>query len=179
MVIWTHGDLGGMGAGVAVNVRPAACQDRDALLAMMAALSAFEARLEPDRTGELAPNAAYLDSVSEAIARKGGVILIAEVAGTLAGYAAAVVQEDAPYIIAHLRRHAYITDMYVNADHRRHGVGRALAGEITAWARAQGIHRIAVGALAANPVAREAYVQYGFRPYAIEYIMDLEPTVGG
>lgn len=165
------------GQAANVVVRDMTAGDRPALLEMIAELSRFEAAFEADRTGERAVNEAYFTDVEAEIAREGGFILVAEAAcaGDVIGYLSVVYQTDSAYILPRFRRHAYVSDMFVCAPYRRRHAGRALVDAAEQRVRAAGIYRIGVGALARNAGTRDAYAKLGFRPYAVEYVKDLDP----
>jgi RimJ/RimL family protein N-acetyltransferase len=52
--------------------------------------------------------------------------------------------------------------MWVAADHRRRGIGRALLDACVAWARAQGAHKVALEAWPHNGAAIALYERAGF-----------------
>lgn len=56
----------------------------------------------------------------------------------------------------------YIEGWYVDADVRRHGVGRALLAAAEDWARARGLTEMASDALLDNTVSHEAHRRSGY-----------------
>ncbi|WP_235739123.1 GNAT family N-acetyltransferase [Nocardioides alcanivorans] len=58
---------------------------------------------------------------------------------------------------------ATVVAMWVERDHRGHGHSRVLLDHLVVWARERD-DRIVLGVNRANPIARAAYVAYGFVP---------------
>ena len=65
----------------------------------------------------------------------------------------------------------YIGNVFVLAEHRNAGVGRALMGELTAWAREAHMEHLR---LAPSPLSRSFYARLGFLPGAVVEV-DLPP----
>lgn len=60
-----------------------------------------------------------------------------------------------------------ISMCWVEPDHQRSGIGRALLGEIEGWFRSHGIRHLEVAYMAQNATAREAWAHLGFTPFRI------------
>ena len=69
------------------------------------------------------------------------------------------IQSDEPY--------AELTDIYVDAPFRRHGVARALIAEIEAVARAAGASEVVILTGSDNEVAQAAYRALGYAAWAL------------
>lgn len=161
----------------AKRVRVMAPEDRDAIVDMISALTAYEAVYSNDRSADPEVSSAYLAHVEEEVASEGGVVLVVEVPGVdhPVGFASVVYQSDDPYIVEPYRRYAYVTDVFIVEAYRRRGFGRMLMKELERSVKAAGIHRIIIGALADNVRTRDAYARLGFRPYVVEFVKDLGP----
>lgn len=55
-----------------------------------------------------------------------------------------------------------VLSMYVNADHRRLGIGRSLMKRLLDWAATCGYHRVFLATIAANEPSRVFYESIGF-----------------
>lgn len=56
---------------------------------------------------------------------------------------------------------------WVDPEHRRTGIGRALLAEMEKWFRARNIHHLEVAFMAKNDTAREAWTHLGFTPFRV------------
>ncbi|HVC60445.1 MAG TPA: GNAT family N-acetyltransferase [Acetobacteraceae bacterium] len=66
------------------------------------------------------------------------------------------------------RHKAHVFSVYVDAAHRRTGLGRALVETAIAHARDGGIRLLLLTVTVGNDAARQAYAGLGFRSYGIE-----------
>ena len=109
---------------------------------------------DPD---DLAPYRAALRD----IARSGGAVLVAELAGEVVGVCQLIV-------FRHLQAHgglcAEVESMHVHPHHRSGGVGAALIGEAVARARALGCYRLQLTSNTARADAHRFYERLGFVP---------------
>ena len=143
-------------------IRPARDADATALVALIDALNRHEATLTDDRRTDIEAAQECLASLEARIAMAGGGILVAVIAGEVAGMIGWVIEEGEPYLQTHLRRYALITDLVVAKAQRGTGVGGALIGSVEDAARARGLPRLAISVLAANQAAIDAYRRRGF-----------------
>ena len=157
-------------------VRPFEAGDRPGVLDLLAQLAAWEARFEADRSGDPHAAAMHLDDMVNAAEQARGAVLVAATTDGARPIALATVlfRVDEPFIHETFRKYVFICDLFVAESWRRRGVGGALFLEIQHLARKRGIRRVGVGALARNLDADAAYTSWGLRPYAVEYVMDLE-----
>ena len=158
---------------MAVSIREREAGDRERLVDLFRQLNSHE-----DATAHVlrTDRAAAEDSlafVEERLAERGGIFLVAELAGEVAGLLVLVYETDCIYIREARRRFAYIQDLVVDDRHRRHGIGRALMDAAEAAAKAAGCRRMVLGVLAGNAAALAAYDRQGYRPYA----QDLEKII--
>lgn len=143
-------------------IRPATAQDAPALVALIDALNHHEAALTDDRRTDIAAARECLASLEARIAQAGGGILVAQHQGETVGMIGWVIEEGEPYLQAHLRRYALITDLVVADARRGSGIGSALIGSVEDAVRAQALPRLAITVLAANQAAIDAYRTRGF-----------------
>ncbi len=145
-----------------ILIRPATHADAPALVTLIDALNRHEAALTADRRTDIEAAQECLASLEARIEKAGGGILVAEIAGEVAGMIGWVIEEGEPYLQTHLRRYALITDLVVAKAQRGTGVGGALIGSVEDAARARGLPRLAISVLAANRAAIDAYRRRGF-----------------
>lgn len=88
--------------------------------------------------------------------------LVAEIGGQVAGYV---------YACAHRERAAYRwavdVTVYVNANHHRRGIGRALYTSLLAMLRAQGYFKAYAGITLPNPASVGVHEALSFKPVAV------------
>jgi len=150
---------------MSVVIRQAVASDKSALIRLMAVLHEFESHIEKNRADGSAAET-HLDWVMGEIERNGGIILVAELSGNVAGFVGYSFEEDpGTFVRPEYRRHAMIWDLCVAEDARGQGVGRALLTAAEDAARQAGIAEIRLYVLAQNHRARRIYEEAGFRDY--------------
>ena len=71
-------------------------------------------------------------------------------------------------------RHAHIFLLYVQPEHRRKGLGRALMHQAEAWAAARGDRQISLQVFNHNAAALNLYQGLGYRPQSLALVKSLE-----
>lgn len=159
---------------MSITIRTAGPTDREACITLTDMLNAFEATLVDDRlTTRAAAEAAYAAALDR-VARSRGRILLAEDEGRPVGLLVFVVEDDQPFIREDVRRYGQVADLVVAEDARGRGVGRALLEAAEALTREAGLKRLAIGALAANEAALDAYRRGGFTDYLTILVKDVD-----
>jgi GNAT superfamily N-acetyltransferase len=72
-----------------------------------------------------------------------------------------------------------ISVCWVDSNHRRSGVGRALLAETEKWFLARGIRHLEVAFMAKNETAREAWAHLGFVPFRVLSYKEISEQQGG
>ena len=108
----------------------------------------------------------YLEETKKWCAKNDGVILVAEHAKALLGYATILTKcesdgtgDEIAYTYAH------VADLVVTESARRQGIGEALLAACEKEARSRGRKIFRIGVLARNTGAIAAYSNFGFAPY--------------
>jgi ribosomal protein S18 acetylase RimI-like enzyme len=117
-----------------------------------------------------------LASAQQRVADTGGIAMVAERDGCVVGHLFVVVEDDAVFVREELRRHAHVSELFVRADARGSGVGKALMAEAQRFAAARGFKRLSVTVLAGNLPAVGAYERLGFTPYTIDLTKPIDRT---
>ncbi|MCB9600167.1 MAG: GNAT family N-acetyltransferase [Sandaracinus sp.] len=141
---------------VALVVRTARVEDAPTLAAAQRAIAATPGLLVSNpseiRDEALAAKIAALAGADE------GRFVVGEVDGALVGHA---LLDPLPYAAV---RHVTHLTMAVSVGWQGRGVGRALLGELIAWARANpSVEKIELHVRATNVAAQALYVAFGFR----------------
>lgn len=98
-------------------------------------------------------------------------VLVADAGkGRLAAYILGTIEVEPGQL---LDRWGYVDDLFVEEDHRRHGLGGRLMVEIEAWFKSHGCAAVAVDSWLANPGASAAYAAMGFIPDFTGYVREL------
>ena len=142
------------GGGEQVSVRPAVLGDVDALIELYAQLAEDRSAARPAR-GEDARS--LLASVMR---QENRCLLVATTRGTLVGTADMLVVENLTYAG---RPWVIIENVVVDQKHRRHGVGRALFGEVFRRAREAHCCKVQLLSLKHRKDAHEFYRSLGFQ----------------
>ena len=159
---------------MSVTIRERMLGDRERLIALFHQLNVHEDNITGDRRTDRAAAAEALADVEGRLAEKGGLFMVAEVAGEVAGFLVLVYRTDSIYIREEHRPYALIRDLVVDERYRRLGVGRALMDAAEAAAVKAGYSRLLINVLAGNAAAETAYARQGFRPYG----HDLQKAIG-
>jgi GNAT superfamily N-acetyltransferase len=149
----------------AVTLRRARPADRDAALALWAALHREHEAL--DARYRLAPDAPlrWARDLDEWMGVEHRLVLLAEASGGAVGLLVAQLAWPAPVYAPSLLAH--VDDLYVVPPWRGRGVGKMLLEESERWARRHGATSLQAGVLAANDEGLAFWDQAGTRPYQI------------
>lgn len=160
-------------AGEALVIRPMAATDRAPVAALLLELNRVEDAMTGDRhvtpgAGHdcLAENEPYIDEL-------GGAILVAEVAGEVAGTLLMAYEIADAFIRPELRPVAHVLDLCVDARFRGQGIGRALLGEAERLAREAGRSALLIGAVIDNDRAIALYESAGYQKRSVELLKRL------
>lgn len=156
-----------------VIVRPAQPRDSTAMGRLGALLVAEHHDFDPQRFVAPLPDLVerYGSFLVSQIARPQMIVLVAERAGTVVGYAYAGL-EGSDYMA--LRGPAGVLyDLVADPDHRRQGVGSALLKAALAELRAKGAPRVVLFTADKNHVAQGMFAAAGFRRTMLEMTREL------
>lgn len=134
----------------------------------MIELQNFERDLDPraPRGSEIADG--YMKLMLERCQRYLGKIFVAEIAGSVVGYASiwARVENDEPD--AAPKEYGLVSDLVVLGQYRGQGIGRKLLARAEAYARDCNVQWLRIYVLATNETARSMYESLGFRENEIQ-----------
>lgn len=153
------------------NSRPG---DREAIIDLIWDLNRFEFPISGDRVKDRQGAARCLRDNDEAVRQSGGVSVVAELDGHIAGYLCLAIESIGSFVREDRRRVGFVRELIVDEKHRRAGIGQKLLQEAEDYIVSMGIKRLMLGVLAGNEAAQRAYVKFGLRPYAIEMIKDFD-----
>jgi len=118
--------------------------------------------------GKMAPQ--YASELVEAIDKRRGCLLIAEVGEVPVGFIAAYVMSDPdPVLEERVREHAFVRDLFVLPNWRRMGVASRLIQATETHFRTLGVPRIRLAGAAKNEAMISLVVALNFSPYAAVY----------
>jgi GNAT superfamily N-acetyltransferase len=120
-----------------VIIRHALDADYDELCPLFAGLDALHRAARPNffRAAEGPPRTR--DYVAKLTAGPDSAILVAESAGHLVGFATLILRQNNGLPVVVPRRCVEVDNLFVDAHHRRAGIGRALLTRARAWASAK------------------------------------------
>jgi ribosomal protein S18 acetylase RimI-like enzyme len=146
--------------GAPFEIRKAAPREPDRVAALWTLLLAHHATA-PGLASARAPEDALRAHLAEIAASRDALLVVADRAGALEGFAVARVVRR-PALFAETRR-GEIEALFVRADVRRGGVGRALAEETLRWLAERRLGRAALTVAAANTEGQRFWRALGFR----------------
>lgn len=155
-----------------VAIRPYAGEvDFPGLVAFVAMQYEHERERQTDgriHGGKMAPQ--YAAELVEAVNKRRGCLLIAEVGAVPVGFIAAYVMSDPdPVLEEHVREHAFVRDLFVLPNWRRMGVATRIIQAAEMHFRAMGIPRMRLAGAAQNEAMLCLVVALNFHPYAAVY----------
>ena len=109
------------------------------------------------------------------VGEDGGHALVAECGGRVVGHLFLLFPRDSAFIGEEMRRHGYVSELFVREDSRGRGVGTALLAEAERIATARGVRRLKIGVLVGNDGAAVLYRRAGFSPYAVDLVKRIGP----
>src|SRR5690242_1627915 len=101
-------------------------EDKPACLSFIHGLQTYERAFEADRRVDAQVAADYFAALMKRVAEQQGRVFIAETGGRAIGWAVLVIEHNYVYVIEEQRIFGYIAELFVNADTRGRGIGRAL-----------------------------------------------------
>src|ERR1700734_2679005 len=140
-----------------VRMREARPSDRIAISNLWGELMRYHRNLDARFTLAADGEKNYMRHIHEMIRSRDARVLVAErsvarpESSELIGYVVGEVQERAPMSLPGL--HGFISDLYVFADYRRQGIGRALFEEMRGWFVSRKVTAIELYIAQANPEA--------------------------
>ena len=146
-----------------VLIRAATEADVDAVIDLWKELADFHKERDSYFTRPADGHVHFAEEIRQSIANRKGCLLVAEVAGDVAGYCQAKIQANPPvFPIAQSGKIGYmaVTDKY-----RRMGIGERLCEEVLQWFKHMGISRIEAGVAICNDVSQQFWRKMGFEPY--------------
>lgn len=150
-----------------VLVRRAVAADLPGTARLAGELVRMHHQRDPDRF--FLPDAVeqgYLWWFERELARPGAVILVAERASAVTGYAYGALEERDWNLL--LDEHGAIHDIFVSVEERRRGVGQRLLTAMLAELEKLGAKRIVLSTMVDNERAQRLFREAGFRPTMLE-----------
>lgn len=157
-----------------MNIRFATEKDIPGMIALLKQVGQVHYRGRPDIFRAQAQKYGEA-SLSQVLSDPHRPIFIAEDGG-VAGYAFCIVKEVADDPVLRDCRSLYLDDLCVDETRRGSGIGKALLGAVTDYARQQGFYNLTLNVWSCNESALRFYEKNGFVPQKICMEMLLEDT---
>jgi ribosomal protein S18 acetylase RimI-like enzyme len=156
-----------------MEIRPAQVADVEGVLPMVAKICALHEAWDPAKYGFLPhPEERYRRWLGTRSGDERSVFLVADDGkGRLAGFLIGTVETEIP--IYRLKEYGFIHDLWVEEEFRHEGIGRQLTMAAVERFAAMGVKQVRLDTAAANEPARKLFESCGFRPSAIEMLMEL------
>ena len=155
-----------------MEIRRARAADLPAVSRLAAELVRLHHRYDPPRFMLIEPvEEGYRWFFSRELKRRGALILVAEDAGVIVGYAYGTMEGRNWNDL--LDACGKLNDLYVDATARRHGAGRALVTAMLKELRDRGAPRVVLLSAWKNPEAHAFFEAMGFRKTMVEMTAEL------
>lgn len=146
-----------------ISIRLATTSEQAALAEMMLCLNKFEHSISANRNIRPDAGMKHLEYCQNLIKTEGGFVIIADDNGTPAGFLiGTIIETEGHYIDPDLRKYGSIHDLFVHAQYRGRGLGKALLQEAELRFKALAITRMDLYALRDNTNAVNLYEGQGF-----------------
>lgn len=156
-----------------MEIRPATPEDVPAVLPMVAQVCAFHERLDSQKYGFLPnPEESYRRWLAARATDERSVFLVAEREGKLVAFLVGTVEREIP--IYRVKEFGFIHDLWVEPAYRNEGIARQLAMLAVERFREIGVPQVRLDTASANDPARNLFMACGFRPSAVEMLLDLQ-----
>lgn len=154
-------------------IREATKRDLDAIVALWKQLMQFHTDLDPVyRIGPRAEKT-FRKFAAKCIWNRGVLTLVAEENGRPIAFCNATVETNPPVFPP--GRYGMISDLVVDAGHRRRGIGSQLVEAVKLWLLRQGITCLRLRAASVNPVALNFWHRCGFKDIVVTMSQDIAP----
>jgi len=158
-----------------IRIEPYRPDDAPRLTEFVGAIQEYERRyvagLRPG--SEIAAD--YAATVMKNVREAGGAILMARQDGETVGFVSAWIRVDEDLLLQEdVRRHAYISDIYVEERVRQNGIASRLLSEIERTMRSRGCSRIRICSKAANDAAMKCYESAGYQQCEVDFSKPLD-----
>jgi GNAT superfamily N-acetyltransferase len=144
-----------------MKVRLAHSGDIGAICMLYQKFYEYNAKQQPDYYRFVEESGKYPESV---INGNGGDLYVAETADGIIGFIHVEEERTEPYPPVVPHKYAYIVDLYVEPEHRRGGVGKALLESVKGWAKDRGLEYLELLVLDENLIGRSFYERENFKP---------------
>jgi ribosomal protein S18 acetylase RimI-like enzyme len=150
-------------------IRKARSSDLRSLERMARDLDRYQASIAPELKIRVPTSRQKTLALAGPLKKRNVQVVVAEVDGALVGYVLGTVDKPIHF---KLRRLGNIHACYVEAGHRRGGVGKALVDAVVEWFRSEGVQAVDLGVLHSNEAFR-FWRKLGFREYYLKMRMPL------
>lgn len=157
-------------------IRPAIASDTVAIGKLWAALVAYHRTLDPNMP-QATPQGAelYARNLSSRLQDPQTQVFVAEQDGRVVGYVLGVVVDLMPEIFEQ-ETSGFLADIFVEADYRRQGTGRALVDALASWFHERGVRYFDWHVAASNTGARAFWEEIGAQPWQIRMRAEIQDT---
>lgn len=153
-----------------MNVRLANSGDISAISSLYQKFYDYNAKQQPEYYRAVGENGKYPESV---ISGNSGDIYVAETSDGIMGFIHVEEEKTAPFppVVSH--KFACVVDLYVEPEHRKIGIGKALLESAKVWAKDRGMEYLELFVLEENQIGQNFYEREDFKPASrtLRYIL--------
>lgn len=143
---------------------------RDQIDVLMMHLQETERALSSDRAIGDAMAQGHINYLLDLAQSSAGAFFIAITAQQVIGFCVVILTEEAAsdlHLLDHFKLAGEVTDLVVDPNHQKRGIGRALIHAASTHCQARGVRQLKLKTLAQNVPARSAFEALGFRPHEV------------
>ena len=153
-----------------MNVRLADSGDINAISSLYQKFYDYNARQQPEYYRAVGEDGKYPENV---INGTSGDLYVAETSDGIVGFIHVEEERTAPFppVVAH--QFACVVDLFVDPEHRKIGIGKALLESAKAWARDRGMEYLELFVLEENQIGRSFYEREDFKnaSHTLRYLL--------
>lgn len=156
------------------RIRMARRGDAEAIGALWCVLMEYHRQIDTRFQASQAQKPQYVLHAQNMIQSRDSNVLVAEecATGKIVGYLMGELQERS--FAGSIGSFGFISDMFVDEQFRRKGVGRQLYAEMRRWFYIRGAHAVELYAAVLNPTSQAFWQAMGFQPFLTLMHLDIE-----
>jgi len=152
-------------------IREAVSEDIDTIITLWKEFMEFHAARDPFFEIASGGDSNFKKFIIDKLSDESSFIFVARMEKVIAGYCLGYISEYPP--VFRIKRFGMISDMAVNINYRRKGIGERLLEESKKWFTQKEIQRVELKVAISNEISTSFWRKMGFKPFVESMFMDI------